>query len=634
LLSLAAMALLRWAAPAFEARASAAELSEYTRSNYTKCEYQIPMRDGVKLFTAVYEPKDRRQAYPILMLRTPYSIGWYGSDSYPDRLGPSELFTREGFIFVYQDVRGRGKSEGVFVDMPRLKEKQDSVAKADESTDTYDTIDWLIKNVPNNNGRVGTWGISYPGFFSAVSLIHAHPALKAASPQAPMADVGNGDDAYHNGAFFLAANFRFYTGFWPRGPDPSNSGFAGPFDYGTADQYEFFLRLGPITNAETVYFDYENEYWTATVSHPRYEPYWSARALGPQMKNVKAAVLVVGGWFDAEDLGGTPKLFQALERDGHTAANTLVMGPWTHESWSVGDGDRLGNLMFVEKTGAFYRESIELPFFVEHLKGKRAGLRSDGRVGDGGPTKAWMFETGSNRWRRFAAWPPREVSRLSLYLAPGGRLSMRPSEAKANAFEEYVSDPANPVPVREEIGEGMPADYMTHDQRFASCRPDVLTYESEPLTQPITIAGPVTVALRVATSGTDSDFDVKLIDVYPEDTPDPSPNPRGVHMGGYQQMVRGEPFRGKYRRSLSKPEPFKPNRPEPIEFAMPDVLHTFLPGHRIMVQVQSSWFPLTDRNPQRFVEIPTARAEDFQKATQRLYLGGAKGSHLEVTVIQ
>ena len=485
--ALTIVAALSWAAPVFSPRNAAAGLAEFTRSNYTKFEYEIPMRDGVKLYTAVYSPNDGSQAYPILMLRTPYSIGWYGSDSYPDWLGPSELFTREGFIFVYQDVRGRGRSEGVFVDMPRLKENRDSAGKADESTDSFDTIDWLIKNVPNNNGRVGTWGISYPGFFSAISLIHAHPALKAASPQAPMADVGNGDDAYHNGAFFLAANFRFYTGFWPRGPDPSNSGFASPFDYETADQYDFFLRLGPISNAETLYFNHENEYWTATVSHPRYDAYWSSRALGPQMKNVKAAVLVVGGWFDAEDLGGTPKLFQALERDGHTAANTLVVGPWTHESWSVGDGDRLGNLVFVERTGAFYRESIELPFFVEHLKGKGAGLRAEG---ESATPKAWMFETGSNRWRRFVAWPPRQASRLSLYLAPGGRLAMTPAAAKANAFDEYVSDPANPVPVSGEIGEGMPADYMTYDQRFASRRPDVLTYESDPLTQPITIAGP------------------------------------------------------------------------------------------------------------------------------------------------
>ncbi len=607
-------------------------LSGYVRSNYTKFEYQVPMRDGVKLFTSVYVPKDTSQQWPILMQRTPYSVAPYGSNSYRASLGPSDLFTKEGFIFVYQDVRGRSMSEGIFEDVPVKKARLNGSKDTDESTDTYDTIEWLLKNIPNNNGRVGTWGISYPGFFSAFTLIDSHPALKAASPQAPMADVGNGDDAYHNGAYFLAANFGFYVGFYPRGPVPGQgSAPRTRITYGTADQYDFYLRMGPLTNADRLYFKGANQYWIDLVSHPNYDEFWSSRALMPHMKKLKAAVLVVGGWYDAEDLGGTPKLFQAIDKDGSAPACTFVMGPWTHGSWARGDGDRLGNLNFMDKTGAFYRENIEFPFFMQHLKGASNGapLAMQANL-----PKAWMFQTGSNVWRRFDAWPPKNAVKRALYLDAGGRLGFAQPKAKANEFDEYVSDPAKPVPVSGDIGSGMPGDYMTYDQRFASRRPDVLTYETEPLEHDVTIAGPITSLLRVATSGTDSDFDVKLIDVYPNNYPNPEQNPRGVQMGGYQQMIRGEPFRGKFRNSMVRPEPFKPNKMAKIDFAMPDVLHTFRAGHRIMVQIQSSWFPLTDRNPQRFEDIPSAKAEDFQKATERVYRGGTDGTRLEVLVLE
>jgi putative CocE/NonD family hydrolase len=589
---------------------------EYTRSHYTKFDFRIPMRDGVKLFTSVYVPKDTTQTYPILMQRTPYSVAPYGVDNYRNFVGPSELASKEGFIVVYQDVRGRYLSEGDFIDVP-IHKTPAGPKDTDESTDTYDTIDWLIKHVPNNNGRVGIWGISYPGFYAAFSLIDAHPALKAVSPQAPMGDVGNGDDAYHNGVFFLANNFGFYASFKPRKGEPARPEHGNRLDFGTHDEYDFYLRLGPLANANEKYFKNENSYWDDLLKHPNYDAFWQTRALAPHMKNATPATLFVGGWFDGEDLSGPLKLFRAAPK------SSLVMGPWPHGGWSRLDGDRLGNLDFGSKTGEFYREHIELPFFIEHLKNKAPKEPMP---------KAWLFETGRNEWVRFAKWPPAEAAERSLYLDAGGRLTF--DVPKATAFDEYTSDPDRPVPVIGTIGEGMPSNYMTYDQRFAAVRPDVLVYQTAPLDHDITIAGPIQPLLRVATTGTDSDFVVKLIDVYPNDYPDPSPNPTGVHMGGYQHLVRGEPFRGKFRNSFEKPEPFTPGQPAKIEFVMPDVCHVFRPGHRIMVQIQSSWFPLTDRNPQKFVNIPDAKTADFQKAVERVYRGGADGSRLKVHVIE
>ena len=580
------------------------------------------MRDGIKLFTTVYAPKDTSQTYPILMQRTPYSVAPYGIDNYRPIVGPSELYTKEGFIVVYQDVRGRYLSEGTFIDVPPHKTKFEGPKDSDESTDTYDTVDWLVKNIPNNNGKVGIWGISYPGFYAAFSLMDSHPALKAVSPQAPMGDVGNGDDAYHNGAFHLAANFGFYSSFKPRIGDPARPEQFVRFDYGTADQYDFYLRAGPLSNLNEKYLKNANPYWTDLLRHPNYDEFWQKRAQAPHMKNVRPAAMFVGGWFDAEDLAGPLKLFRAVEQDGPQAPNTLVMGPWQHGGWSALPGDKLGNLNFASKTAEYYREHIELAFFLEHLKGKGTGLKA----------KAVLFETGTNQWRRFDAWPPKNSVTRQLHFDAEGRLSMD-APAKSG-FDEYVSDPDRPVPVTGEIGPGMPGNYMTYDQRFACKRPDVLVYQTEPLDHDVTIVGPIAPVLAVSTTGTDSDFVVKLIDVYPNDYPDPTPNPTGVHMGGYQQMVRGEPFRGKFRNSLEKPEPFVPGKRARIEFAMPDVCHTFRAGHRIMVQVQSSWFPLVDRNPQQFLDIPSARASDFQKATERVYRGGADGSSLRVLMLE
>jgi len=605
-------------------KSDAAKELEYNRAHYTKYEYRIPMRDGVKLFTAVYAPKDHSQSYPILLQRTPYSVGSYGIDNFRGKLGPAAAFDKEQFIFVFQDVRGRYMSEGQFVDVPVPKEKLNGPKDTDESTDTFDTIDWLLKNVSNNNGRVGMRGVSYPGAYAALGLIRSHPALKAVSPQAPMGDVGNGDDAYHNGAFYLAANFGFYTGFKPRGLEPERPKKQESFDFGTPDQYEFYLRLGPLANADAQYFKGQNTYWTTVLKHPDYDEYWSSRALAPHMRQLSPAVLFVGGWFDAEDLAGPLKLFYAADHDESARKLTLVMGPWPHGGWGRGDGESLGNLHFASKTAEFFREEIELPFFVQNLKDK-------------GETnsfpKAWLFCTGLNEWRKFETWLPKDAKPLSLYPASGGRLALGAPGEQTEKVEEYVSDPARPVPVIGTVGPGMPGDYMTYDQRFASRRTDVLTFQTEPVDNDMTIAGPIRVSLRVSTSGTDSDFIVKLIDVYPDDYPDPQSIPPGVHMPGYQQLVRGEPFRGKFRHSLSHPEPFKPGVPDRIEFSMPDVLHTFRVGHRLMVQIQSSWFPTVDRNPQKFLDIPSATAADFIRATERVYCGGSDGSRLEVLVL-
>jgi len=603
---------------------------EYTKAHYLKHEFQIPMRDGVKLFTVVYVPKDASREYPIMIQRTPYSAAPYGPDNYRPLLGPSETFEKEGFIFAYQDVRGRYMSEGEFVDIPPRKARLAGPKDTDETTDTYDTIDWLVKNVPGNNGRAGIWGVSYGGFFAAFGMIDAHPALVAASPQAPIGDTADGDDSFHNGAFFLAANFNFYYFFRPRQGGPSAKAGTMVRPIRAPDAYDFFLRMGPLSNSETMYFKGENPYWTAHLDHPDYDEHWRSRSLVPHMKAIKPAVLFVGGWYDAEDLAGPIMLYYSLEKNGPLAPNTLVMGPWRHGGWSRGDGETLGNLRFGSKTAEFYRENIEFPFFLEHLKGQGDGMR--GPEGEAAP-KAWLFATGSNEWRRFAAWPPKESREASLHLLPGGKLAFEPAAGGAESFDEYMSDPNRPVPVIGHTGDGMPGDYMAEDQRFAARRPDVLVYASAPLERDVTIAGPVSPRLRVSTSGTDSDFVVKLIDVYPNDHPDPVPNPGRVRMGGYQRLVRGEPFRGKFRKSLAAPEPFVPGRAETIDFSMPDVCHTFLKGHRIMVHIQSSWFPLTDRNPQTFVDIPKAAEADFKKAVQRVYLGGENGSQIRVLVL-
>ncbi|MFL5338635.1 MAG: CocE/NonD family hydrolase, partial [Gemmataceae bacterium] len=562
------------------------------KEQYTKYEHRIPMRDSKRLFTAVYVPKLPGK-YPFLMMRTPYTVNPYGVDRYPGSLGPSNQFGREGYIFVYQDVRGRWMSEGEFVNMRPHNPHKSGPADIDESTDTYDTIDWLIKHVPNNNGKFGQWGISYPGFYTAAGMIDAHPALKACSPQAPINDWFMGDDWHHNGAFMLPHCFNFIADFGKPRPEPTKKFGYLRFDHETPDGYDFFLKLGPLANADKKYFKGQVAYWKEVMKHPDYDDYWQARNLRPHLKNIKPAVMTVGGWFDAENLFGALETYKTVEANSPGATNFLVMGPWVHGGWSRGEGDHLGPVQFNAKTAKYFEEKIELPFFEFFLKGK----------GDGRFPEAYVFETGTNVWRQYDAWPPRTAKPKSLYLRAGGRLAFDGPGEGPSLFDEYVSDPAKPVPYIDQIGIGMLQEYKTADQRFAACRPDVLTYQTGVLAEDLTVLGQIKVDFHVSTSGTDSDWIVKLIDVYPDDYPDPDPNPKGVKMGGYQQLVRGDILRGKFRNSFSKPEPFQPNSPTPIHFAEQDICHTFRAGHRVMVQVQSSWFPLNDRNPQTFVDI-------------------------------
>jgi len=601
---------------------------DYVKAHYTKYEYRIPMRDGKKLFTSVYVPKDDSQKYPILMDRTPYSVGPYGEDAYKKSLGPSEEFQKAGYIFVYQDVRGRYMSEGEFVEMhPHIDEKKSS-ADVDDSSDTYDTIEFLLKHVSNNNGKVGIWGISYPGFYTSASIIDSHPALKAASPQAPMTDLFFTDDAYHGGAFMLAANFGFYSSFKPM-PEPSTPKNSLPFDFGTPDGYEFYLRAGNTRNLDKLYLKGTNFLFNDQLSHTTYDDYWKARDLSRHMKNIKCAVMTVGGWFDGEDLSGPFKTFHAIEQFNPGLPNSLVVGPWVHGGWVTTDGDHLGDVKFDAKTSEYFRANIQFPFFEYYLKGKGTGV-----------PKAWVFETGTNVWRRYDSWPPAKAQTKTLYLHAGGKLSFDPPSEKESA-DEYVSDPAHPVPFINYMATAVPQRYMVDDQRFASRRTDVLVYTSEPLTEDVTLAGPVSPKLRVSSTGTDSDFVVKLIDVYPNDFPDDEAantskrviGTPAIRMGGYQQLLRGEPMRAKFRSSWEKPEALPPGKMIEVNFSMPDVDHTFRRGHRIMVQIQSSWFPLVDRNPQSFVEIPDAKPEDFKKATERVFHQKDAASGVEVLVL-
>lgn len=629
---LTCFAIVRLSAqPAPAAGANAASTEDYVKSHYTKYEYRIPMRDGKRLFTSVYVPKDPAQTYPFLVSRTPYSVSPYGVDLYKAKLGPSDEFEKSGYIFVYQDVRGRYMSEGTFIEMtPHLPNKK-GPQDVDDSTDMFDTVEFLLKRVPNHNGKVGIIGISYPGFYTSASIINSHPALKAASPQAPMTDLFMGDDTYHNGAFKLAANFGFYASFKPFTEPRPPAKVTVPFDMGTPDGYDFFLRVGPTINLEEKYLKGSNPLFTDQLLHTTYDAYWQARDLSRHLNNIKCAVLTVGGWFDAEDLAGPVKTYNAIGAKNPGTVNKLVLGPWVHGGWSRGDGDRLGDVPFNSKTAEFFRKKIQFPFFEHHLKDKGSDLPA-----------AYVFETGTNVWRQYPQWPPAPAKPRLLHLRAGGKLSFD-APAETDSLSDYVSDPAHPVPFTEYTTDTVPQRFMVDDQRFASRRPDVLTFQTEPLEEDLTIAGPVSPKLFVATSGTDADFVVKLIDVYPPEFPD-NPAPTGadgkriigappVRMGTYQQLLRGEPIRAKFRRSWEKPEPMTPGKMEPISFSMPDLHHTFRRGHRIMVQVQSSWFPLVDRNPQTFTDIPRAKPEDFKKATQKVFHQKTAASAVELLVL-
>ena len=605
--------------------AQSSQDSLYIRENYTKMEKYITMRDGIKLFTSIYLPKDQSTKYPVLMTRTPYSVAPYGENLYRRTLGQNMLFAKEGFIFVYQDVRGRWKSEGDFVDVRPIIDSKKSAKDADESTDTYDTIDWLVKNLPNNNGKVGIEGISYPGFYSTASLPNAHPALKAVSPQAPVTDWFIGDDFHHNGALFLMDAFAFLTNFGvPRLKPIIPDEFKNGIKYKGGDNYQFYLNMGALPNYKRKYLGDSVKFWDNMMAHPTYDAFWKAMNIRPHLKNIKPATMVVGGFFDAEDCFGALHVYEALEKQNPPAhPNMLVMGPWFHGGWERGDGQFFGDQDFGSKTSEWFRENVELPFFKFYLK--------DDKEPD--LPKATIFVSGSNEWHKFKEWPPKNTVEKTLYFQPGGKLSFDAPKT-TNGYDEYVSDPNAPVPYQDGIQAHRTREYMLDDQRFAGRRPDVKTYQTDTLKEDITLTGPVIADLFSSTTGTDADYVVKLIDVFPDYYPDPKPNPKNVTMGGYEMMVRGEVFRGKFRNSFENPEPFIPGKVAEIKYNLPDVAHTFRKGHRIMIQVQNSWFPLVDRNPQKFEDINQAKDSDFQKATIRIYHNDAASSNVKVTVLQ
>ncbi len=599
------------------------ESKALTSSDYDKFEYRIPMRDGVHLFTSVYIPKDHSHKYPILLNRTPYSVRPYGKDK-KSWLGPSDLFMQEKYIFVYQDVRGRFMSEGTFLNMRPMHDHKKNSKAVDESTDTWDTVDWLVKNIRESNGKVGIWGISYPGFYASCAAVDAHPAVKAISPQAPIADWF-WDDFHHHGAFFLPHAFNFLAVFGQPRPKPTTK-WGKRFSHGTPDGYRFFMDLGPLSNVDKKYYHGNIHFWEEIVNHPNYDRFWQERNLLPHLKEVKPAILVVGGWYDAEDLYGTFSNYQAMEKNSPGGNIRIVIGPWRHGGWARNSGDHLGYVWFSTDPAPseYFRKNVEFPFFQYYLKGK----------GKYKPAEATMYITGSNKWKTFDTWPPQHTVSSTLFFAPEHQLSF--SEPSTSGYDEYVSDPAKAVPYTELITTGMSAQYMTDDQRFAGRRPDVLVYQTSPLKKNLTIAGKTQVDLYVSTTGTAADWIVKVIDVYPDDFPDFKGNPPTIHMGGYQQMVRSEVFRGRYRNSYENPEPFIPGKVTPVHFPLQDILHTFKEGHRIMVQVQSTWFPLVDLNPQKYVEniYLDARPEDFIKATHRVYTGGEHASRIEFRVLK
>ncbi len=585
--------------------------AQYVKDNYTKTETGIKMRDGVTLHTVIYTPKEAG-SYPILMERTPYSAGPYGA-AYALRLGPNSTLMKEKYIFVIQDVRGRYMSEGVNLEVTPYIANKKSKKDVDESSDTYDTVDWLLKNVKDNNGRVGLYGISYPGFYATACLPGAHPAIKAVSPQAPVTDEFIGDDANHNGAFFLMDNFGFmnYFGKDRKGPVEDYGGQV--FNVKYKDAYEFFLGMGPVKNTNgPQYYNGKSYIWNEYLEHDTYDAYWKARNIRQHLKNITIPTLVVGGWFDAEDLFGALHTYEAIERQSPVNKNFLVMGPWTHGAWASGNWTKFGPLSFGSNTSAYYQDSIETVFFNYYLKDK----------GSFPAHEATVYETGNNQWRTFSKWPPAGAQPVTYYFQKDKRLGTR-KETGNRQYDEYTSDPANPVPYTSVSLAYRNNKYMVEDQRFALARPDVLSYTSEPLENDLTLAGAIKANLEVSITGTDADFIVKLIDVSP------SNDTIGLH-----QLVRAEVLRGKFRNSFEKPAPFVPGKIETVPLALNDVMHTFKKGHRIMVQVQSSWFPLVDRNPQKFMRIPDAEPGDFQKAQIRIYHDAVKASSIVLPVLK
>jgi uncharacterized protein len=603
--------------------------SAWIRNNYYKIEQYITMRDGVRLFTSILLPKDSSEKHPILLTRTPYSCAPYGENNFPSYWRSYvRYYLREGYIIVKQDVRGRWMSEGQFVDIrPFLKDKKSS-QDVDEASDTYDAIDWLVKNLPYNNGRVGVFGISYPGFYSTMAAASGHPALKAVSPQAPVTDWFEGDDFHHNGAFFELDAWSFYSSFGKPRPQPTTLGPSG-FAYYTKDIYKFYLETGALKNFIKLSGD-SIAFWKDLYAHPNEDAWWKARNARVSLHQIKPAMLIVGGLFDAEDCFGAWNAFKALRKQSPETNSHLVMGPWYHGQWASNDGTHLGHIAFGSNTSYWYQNNIEIPFFNYYLKGK--GNRPEL------PT-ATIFFSGENVWKTFNQWPPAEVTNRTLYLEADKSLSWEKPAAKSG-FSEYVSDPQHPVPYAEEVHFNRTRTYMTDDQRFACRRPDVLTFQTPVLGEDLRLAGPVMADLKVSISTTDADFVVKLIDVFPDTLSFndvdiySEQDPLNIYpMGGYQMLVHAEIFRGKFRKSFDQPEPFIPGKLETIHYALPDVAHTFKKGHRLMIQIQSSWFPLADRNPQQFTNIYTCDDNLFIKSTIRIYHDTENASSIQLPVL-
>jgi len=605
------------------------------RAHYTKLEVLIPMRDGVRLYTRIFIPKDTTEPHPFVMVRTPYANFPYGPDSFPARLDHiTEAYARENFILVGQDVRGRWMSEGTFEDVRPVIEHKTSSKDIDEPSDTYDTIDWLIHHVPHNNGRVGVRGTSYPGFYAEMAALSGHPALKVVSPQAPVTEWMGGDDFFHHGALLEPHFLDFFYGFGHPRPVPTHDRRIGApaLDHVTPSGYSYYLRLGALANVNPRMYHDSVAFWDSVVAHPMWDAFWAARSGRPHLHDIKPAVLWVGGWFDTENLWGALHAYAAAERQSPGTENRLVMGPWYHGQWNTSGGDSLGSIQWGQPTTEFYADSIEIPFFNYYLLDGQPAPRK---------FEAAVFETGTDAWHFVDAWPPAGAVPTSFYLADSGRITTAPPRAAGRgvrAYDEYVSDPSKPVPYTDEVTHWYDPSFMLGDQRFAARRPDVLVYRTAALGAPLTVAGPIDVDLAVSTTGTDQDFIVKVVDVFPDDYGHGARpmGRRGHSLGGYQMLIRGDVLRGKYRNSPEHPQhpvPFTPGVAARVRFEMNDVYHTFLPGHRLMVQVQSTWFPMIDRNPGRFEDIFTAKDADFRKTTQRVYRTAGLASRVILPVL-
>ena len=607
------------------------EDSTWFVTNYYKIERMVPMRDGVRLFTSFYIPKDTVEKHPFLMTRTPYSCSPYGEDKFLPVWGRYQMgYVKEKYILVTQDVRGRYMSEGDFVDVRPFNKNKKTKKDVDEASDTYDAIDWMLKIIPGNNGSVGVLGTSYPGFYATEAALSNHPALKAVSPQAPVTDWFIGDDFHHNGAFFAMDGFSFYSIFGKPHPKPTKD-YGPGFNTPIKDNYKFFLQAGALKNLAAMMGD-SIKFWHELYQHPTYDAWWKARNARVGLYNVKPPMLWVGGLFDAEDCFGAWNCYRATKAQSPATNNKIVMGPWYHGQWSR-EGSYLGNVRFASNTADWYQQNIEIPFFNFYLKGK-------GSIND--ISEANIFFTGENNWKKFAQWPPKEVENKALYLQADGRLTFEKVMPTTNSiktlegFSEYTSDPAHPVPYTEDVHDGRTIEYMTDDQRFAGRRPDVLSFKTDILTEELTLAGPVLADLMTSISTTDADFVVKVIDVFPDDfeyAADMKGDEKNYPMGGYEMLVRGEIMRGKFRNSYENPTPFIANKITEVKYALPDIAHTFKKGHRLMIQVQSSWFPLADRNPQKFTNIYTADDSDFQKANIRIYHGAANQTKFILPVL-